>query len=180
MDTELVSPVAGSAPLPNEAAMDSGSLTASDFVVDAALADPAVCLSGHFAVDQQAHATKANRVEVRFDAHRCEACPLFELCPAQRTADGGAYVLSIDLAAANLGRRRRAQAEGTFQPRYRIRAGIEATNSELKRRHGLDKLRVRGRPRVVLAAYLKAAACNVKRMVRALMPKPALVAVAAT
>ena len=69
-------------------------------------------------------------------------------------------------------RRRRAEADGTFRTRYRIRAGIEATHSELKRRHGLGDLRVRGRPRVVLAVHLKAAACNIKRMVRALMPKP--------
>ena len=46
-------------------------------------------------------------------------------------------------------------------------AGIEGTNSELKRRHGLGRLRVRGGERVRLAVYLKALACNVKRMVRA-------------
>ena len=39
-------------------------------------------------------------------------------------------------------------------------------------RDGRD-LRVRGRPRVMLAVYLKALACNLKRMVRALMPQPA-------
>lgn len=179
MGTELVSPVAGSAPLPEPEASEAWRpIAAADFVVDAALADPAVCPGGHFAVGQCAHEEKANRVEVHFEAQTCEACPLYARCPAQRTVDGGAYGLSIDLAAANLGRRRRAQAEGTFQERYRIRAGIEATNSELKRGHGLGKLRVRGRPRVVLAVYLKAAACNVKRMVRALIPKPAGVAVA--
>ena len=174
--TELVSPVAGSAPLPEEDA--ARPVTATDFVVDAALADPAVCPSGHFAVDQRPHATKTDWVEVRFDAQTCEACPLYAHCPAERAVEGDAYVVSIDLVAANLARRRRAQADGTFQPRYRIRAGIEATNSELKRRHGLAELRVRGRPRVVLAAYLKAAACNVKRMLRALMPKPPTAAVA--
>ena len=45
------------------------------------------------------------------------------------------------------------------------RAGVEATNSELKRTHGLGHLRVRGAPAVQLAVYLKALACNVKRMV---------------
>ena len=179
MGAELVSPVAGSAPLPEpQVAPASRPLTATDFVVDAALADPAVCPAGHFAVDQEAHQKKANCVELRFEAQTCEACPLFARCPAQLAADGTAYGVSVDLGAANLERRRRAQADGTFQARYRIRAGIEATNSELKRRHGLGELRVRGRPRVVLAVYLKAAACNVKRMVRALLPKPAAVAAA--
>ena len=46
-----------------------------------------------------------------------------------------------------------------------VRAGIEGTNSELKRRHGLGHLRVRGGDRVQLAVYLKALACNVKRMI---------------
>ena len=81
-------------------------------------------------------------------------------------------VLKQSLTAANLERRRRAEASGEFKPRYVIRSGIEATNSELKRGHGLDALRVRGRPRVVLAVHLKALACNIKRMVRALMPEP--------
>ncbi len=40
------------------------------------------------------------------------------------------------------------------------------TNSELKRAHGLGRLRVRGFLRVRLALYLKALACNVKRMVK--------------
>ena len=36
---------------------------------------------------------------------------------------------------------------------------------------GLAALRVRGQPRVTLAVYLKALACNVKRMVCACMPE---------
>lgn len=36
----------------------------------------------------------------------------------------------------------------------------------MKRAHGLGRLRVRREPRVKLAAFLKATACNVKRMVR--------------
>ena len=58
---------------------------------------------------------------------------------------------------------RRQEAQAEFQERYAIRAGIEATNSELKRGHGFRKLRVRGGKRVELAVYLKATACNLKR-----------------
>ena len=61
----------------------------------------------------------------------------------------------------------RAESDGQWRKRYGLRAGIEGTNSELKRRHGLGRLRVRGGERVRLAVYLKALACNVKRMVRA-------------
>lgn len=81
-------------------------------------------------------------------------------------------MLTVDLAATHLQRRRRAAADGSFRPRYKIRAGIEGTLSELKRAHGLGRLRVRGRPRVLLAVYLKATACNLKRMLRALVPRP--------
>jgi hypothetical protein len=61
---------------------------------------------------------------------------------------------------------RRQEASATFKQKYAIRAGIEATNSELARGHGLSKLRVRGGVRVKLAAYFKALACNVKRALR--------------
>lgn len=55
------------------------------------------------------------------------------------------------------------EAQSDFQERYAIRAGIEATNSELKRGSGLGRLRVRGEQRVALVVYLKATACNLKR-----------------
>ena len=80
---------------------------------------------------------------------------------------GGAYVLSADLARMNIARRRAAESDGQWRKRYGLRAGIEGTNSEMKRRHGLGRLRVRGGERVRLAVYLKALACNVKRMVGA-------------
>ena len=94
------------------------------------------------------------------------------ICPVRLNKDGDSYAVTVDLKAVNLERRRHAMASGAFGERYRIRAGIEATVSELKRRHGLGALRGRGRWRVELAVYLKALACNVKRMVRALTPKP--------
>ena len=58
------------------------------------------------------------------------------------------------------------EAAADFRERYAIRAGIESTNSELKRGHGLRKLRVRGGLRVRLAVYFKALACNLKRALR--------------
>ena len=172
LGTELVSPVSGS-PVPvEEVEPEDRPLTGADFEVDARAEDPAVCPGGHFSTDQTPSATRPYRLTLTFDREVCEDCSLFHRCPAQLDANSGGYVLTVDLTAANLERRRRAEANGEFQPRYRIRAGIEGTNSELKRRHGLGALRVRGRLRVVLAVYLKALACNFKRMVRALMPKP--------
>jgi hypothetical protein len=58
---------------------------------------------------------------------------------------------------------KRREAQPVFKKDYAPRAGIEGTNSELKRRHGFRKLRVRGSERVKLAVYFKVTACNLKR-----------------
>jgi hypothetical protein len=166
--TELISPVGGPTTVAQEEVAD-GMLTAADFDVEPRPEEPAVCPAGYFSTAQAPSGKRAQRLEVTFERSTCEGCALFDRCPAtlNRAADG--YVLRVDLAATNLERRRRAEANGSFKERYAIRAGSEATNSELKRGHGLGDLRVRGRPRVELAVHLKALACNIKRMVRTLM-----------
>jgi hypothetical protein len=50
-----------------------------------------------------------------------------------------------------------------FRERYQVRGGIEATNSGLKRKTGLGRLRVRGGPAVHRAIYLKIAGWNIMR-----------------
>ena len=62
-----------------------------------------------------------------------------------------------------------------WKDRYKIRSGIEATNSELKRCHGIGKLRVRRAVRVCFAVACKVIACNIRRWAAAhLVPKEAL------
>ena len=56
----------------------------------------------------------------------------------------GAYVLKADLVKVNIEGRRRAEATEEWRKRYAIRAGIEGTNSELKRAHGLGRAGARG------------------------------------
>ena len=131
----------------------------------------------HEAVSEYEDEEAPERVEMHFAREVCEPCSLRSRCPVRwrrpppelggEWSPRGAYVLSRDLARVNIGRRRRAESDGQWRKRYGLRAGIEGTNSELKRRHGLGRLRVRGGERVRLAVYLKALACNVKRMVRA-------------
>ncbi len=62
-----------------------------------------------------------------------------------------------------IAQRKQRQETAEFKEAYKIRSGIEATNSEFKRCHGGGELRVRGRPRVTLSVYLKTTAINVKR-----------------
>jgi hypothetical protein len=169
LGTELVSPVAGSKVEIEDASSEDRQLTQADFNVDVRGKEPATCPGGHFAIQENQNSEHPNRIELTFDRATCEACPLYDQCPAQASSKIDGYVLTVDLAAANIERRRRAEASGEFRERYAIRAGIEGTNSELKRRHGLGALRVRGRCRVALSVYLKALACNLKRMLRALM-----------
>jgi hypothetical protein len=69
---------------------------------------------------------------------------------------------------------KRQEAQPDFEKRYAIRAGIEGTNSELKRAQGLGKLRVRRDARVKLIVYLKASGCNLLRALRYLTTLPGM------
>ena len=123
--------------------------------------------SAHPSIEEHELEDAPERVEVHFARTTCEPCPLRSRCPVKLDRRAGDYVLKADLVKVNIERRRRAEATEEWRKRYAIRAGIEGTNSELKRAHGLGRLRVRGGRRVRLAVYLKTLACNFKRMVHA-------------
>ena len=118
-----------------------------------------MCPAGHPSIEEYELKDAPERVEVHFAGTTCEPCPLRSRCPVKLDRRAGAYVLKADLVKVNIERRRRAEATEEWRKRYDIRAGIEGTNSELKRAHGLGRLRVRGGRRVRLAVYLKALAC---------------------
>jgi hypothetical protein len=61
-----------------------------------------------------------------------------------------------------------AQQTKQWKDRYKIRSGIEATNSELKRSYGIGKLRVRRVAKVCFAVACKVIACNIRRWAKAL------------
>ena len=68
---------------------------------------------------------------------------------------------------------RRKEKTTEFRDAHRLRSGIEATNSLLKRVTGLDRLCVRGRPAVFSSILLKVAGWNLLRAasVRSLLEK---------
>ena len=169
--TELVSPVAGGkCEITGE---ENNALqrdfTAADFQIDILGESRSVCPAGLEALEEYEECEAPERLELQFAGEVCEICSLRPRCPVRFNRELGRYVLEADLIKVNIERRRRAEASGEFRKRYAIRAGIEGTNSELKRAHGLGHLRVRGGKRVRLAVYLKALACNIKRMVRSLV-----------
>ena len=62
-----------------------------------------------------------------------------------------------------IAKRRAAEQTTEFKDRYRWRAGVEATMSELDRRTGVKRLRVRGFKAVRFSATLKAIGINLFR-----------------
>lgn len=65
--------------------------------------------------------------------------------------------------------RRREQQTPVFRERMHVRNGIESTQSELVRAHGLRKARYRGKAKVDLQNQFIGAACNIKRWLNVLV-----------
>ncbi len=91
----------------------------------------------------------------------CSQCDFFEQCPVQKIKEQ--YRFEHTAKQRRLAGRRREQDTEVFRERYKIRGGIEGTNSGIKRRTGLGQLRVRGKPRVFQAIYLKITGWNILR-----------------
>jgi hypothetical protein len=133
--------------------------TLGDFDFDDKGEEMTSCPLGHAPV---AHRTVRGTVRLAvFTVAQCQGCDLREACPAK--TKGRMRVVSFRPCEVATARRRIEQETPAFKERHKIRSGIEATNSELKRCHGFRKLRVRGRPRVELSVRLKTLALNLKR-----------------
>ncbi len=96
-----------------------------------------------------------------FDATVCRACPHREGCPA-KPGKKRFTLHYTDRALRSSKRRANEQTEG-FRDRYRFRSGIEATMSELDRRTGVKRLRVRGLSAVRFCVKMKVLGLNIFR-----------------
>jgi len=166
----LIGPVAGNVQRPVDE-----EVTIGDFQINEEDASQTRCPMEHRPSEQLYDAT-TGKLTLYFESTICRGCRFKKLCPVQITPGRGRtrrHVLKTDLKSAMIQKRLRQQATMAFKDVYDNRAGIEATNSELKRAHGLGFLRVRGRGPAQLAVCLKALACNVKRFVRYLAAKAA-------
>lgn len=177
-DVELVAPVRGAAqdaddkgfeqpamqtltPRPKTKVIDEALLIASlaGFSFDSTFSEVLSCSKGEVPSAQR---IRGERVHARFDAATCAGCPLASKCPTRELKHGDRTLLFGPARAATR-IRQVEQQQAPFKERYRIRSGVESTNAELKGKHGLGNIRVRGRQRVGLAMVLKALALNVKR-----------------
>ena len=104
---------------------------------------------------------KKGGIIVHFEKNVCDHCPLQSGCPVKR--EKKRCTISYDAKSLRLARRRKQEPTPEFKDRYRYRAGVEATMSDLDRITGIKKLRVRGKDQVTLAATLKAAGLNIHR-----------------
>jgi len=136
------------------------SLNIDDFVVDESTEKVLRCPAGHTPVSSELNPANG-KVRTVMPASACSQCPFFGECPVYLAK--GEYRLVHRRRVRRLAARRREELTEAFRERYRLRAGIESTNSALKRKLGLGRLRVRGRPRVFHAVYCKIAGWNILR-----------------
>jgi len=185
MGTDINGPVKGPTELPS-----SDEVTIGDFQVDLTGGQQSQCPAGHpvlsLKIEEKTAKGKeeaeagtqeektSRRINLAMLATVCAVCQMAPACPMEDKKRGkensgkkeeGQRVLQMTEEELVSSQRRRYQTTPEYANKHSNRAGIEATNSEAKRAHGLGKLRVRGEERVKQAVYLKLAACNIKRVV---------------
>jgi hypothetical protein len=137
------------------------------------------CPGGHQPVDHRILSNNTTRRSLHaiFDGDLCRACTILDQCPVrapnhrtkgcQARDTVGDFRLEITPEIRLRDHMYALQQTTAWKDRYKIRAGIEATNSELKRAHGIGRLRVRRMAKVCFAVACKIIACNIKRWARA-------------
>ena len=151
---ELVGPVAGCS-IP-----DDEQLTIDDFNIDETTEEVVCCPAGH-TPETSEHHSETGKTKTVMAASNCNQCEFVKQCPVMKVRNG--YRLDHTAKDRRLAARRAEQATDVFRERYKVRGGIEGTNSGLKRKTGLGRLRVRGRPAVDHVIYLKIAGWNIMR-----------------
>ena len=153
---ELVGPVQTNSPMEK----DVDSLNVDDFNIDEQTEEVICCPAGHKPVSS-IHDKQTGRTKTIMPTSACSQCDFHNECPVEKRRDN--YYLGHTAKKRRLAGRRREENTDAFRERYRIRSGIEGTNSGLKRKTGLGRLRVRGRPRVFHSILLKITGWNILR-----------------
>jgi hypothetical protein len=138
------------------------------------------CPEQHPPVDHRlrsANNKKGSSLHAIFNGDICRACRQLERCPVRAPNHRecgshprdtkGDFRLETTPQLRLRDQMYAAQQTDHWRERYKIRSGVEATMSELKRCHGMGKLRVRRAAKVCFAVACKVIACNIKRWARA-------------
>ncbi len=139
---------------------DVDHLNVDDFDIDEQTEEVARCPAGHKPASS-IHDKQTGKTKTVMPSSTCSQCEFRKECPVEKCRDG--YCLYHTAKQRRLAGRRREEATDVFRDRYRIRGGIEGTNSGLKRKIGLGQLRVRGKPRVFHSILLKIVGWNIFR-----------------
>jgi hypothetical protein len=158
-DIDLQSPVSGV--MPGNAA----DLTIDDFVVDEGSHMIQRCPAGREPLSSQYDSHQDQTVTVMNPSY-CRTCEFSDQCPVEKVQDR--YIVTHTPAQHRLAARRAEQLTTVFSENYSIRGGGESVNSCLKRKTGMGRLRVRGRPNMELGVFLRCAGWNLSRAVAAL------------
>lgn len=137
----------------------------ADFTVDWE-AQTATCPAGQTSVKWRKKTERdgSQAVQIQFASRTCASCPLRAQCTTGTT---GRSVHINEHHALVVARRAEAQTQ-TFRRKLWARSAIEATLSELVRAHGFRRHRYRGDRKRHAENCTKAAACNLKRLLRVL------------
>jgi Transposase DDE domain/Transposase domain (DUF772) len=138
------------------------------------------CPMGHSPIDHRIlshNNMTSSSLHAIFDGDTCRSCTMLNQCPVrapnhrnrgcQARDTVGDFRLEITPEIRLRDHMYSIQKTTEWKDRYKIRSGIEATNSELKRSHGIGKLRVRRAAKVCFAVACKVIACNIKRWAKA-------------
>ena len=138
------------------------------------------CPQGHIPIDHRMlsqNNKKGKSLHAIFDGDTCRKCSILHNCPVRapnHRARGckprdtvGDFRLDITPELRLRDQMFANQQTDEWKEQYKIRSGVEATMSELKRRHGMGKLRVRRAAKVCFAVACKVIACNIKRWAKA-------------
>lgn len=156
---ELLAPVAGSKKYDaDEIGYDQFELNQQQEVL--------ACPAGH-SPESTSYSRESDRTWAKMDASRCQGCPLLDRCPVQRNGKTKAPNgrVQFQSSAVRAAKRRRYEQTQEFRDRYRWRSGIEGTNSCLKRKLKMARLRVRGLKAVTTAIMFKVTGWNILRAV---------------
>lgn len=157
---DLQSPVGGS---PVE--QDDDALTIDDFAVDEKTETVECCPNGCAPVSSE-YDPRRDETTTVMAASDCSSCEFQEDCPVKKVEDR--YMLKHTPSKRRLAARRAEQKTEPFKETYAVRAGGESVNSGLKRKTGMGRLRIRGRPKVTMTVLLRCAGWNLFRALTAL------------
>ncbi len=139
---------------------DVDHLNVDDFDIDEETEEVVCCPAGHKPASS-IHDKQTGKTKTVMPSSTCNQCEFRKECPVEEYRDG--CCLYHTAKQRRLAGHRREENTDVFRDRYRIRGGIEGTNSGLKRKTGLGRLRVRGRPAVFHSILLKIVGWNIFR-----------------